>query len=945
MNINLFIYLFSGFFSLALQIIWQRKLFIIFGGTMYSVAIILCAWMLGLGIGSYLGGKITGKHKNPTRLFAYTQIAIAAYAMISTWLFNGVNAIDGTIFALQQNNLAISLLVRAAIIILILLIPTILFGAGLPVLTGALGKRQIPRLYYLNTLGSVIGAVMITFFFLPVLGTAKSIFTLSILILLINLAVILTAKNGPAEEVKEEPIRLKGKQEKFVLSPAGKKVLLILIPVLFFLSGFTSLSYELLYNRIILYLFSTTTFYTFSIILITFILGLTLGAFCYHLFQKRLHALSAKLLCFALLEVVIGFWHVLLPHYCVWVNENQFLVNVMNLFPGDFIGTVFRRSVFSGLLILPPIFIFGFIYPMVIDIYLYLKNENIQENVGKIGLFNLGGSTIGPIITGFFLIGVFQVAGSLRIVSILNLFIGLTIFSFLFTTTDFAKVKKFAGTCAVISGILILTSFLISNSFVTFYKIARMAEDNQLLLYKEGVFATVSVTQKTNHELSLNVNAMPEVPTDHDSIRTFRLLAYLPFVVKGDARSALCIAFGGGITFGSVCQVPALQEIKCAEICRDVLDAAGYFKDFNHNVRETHSQNIAIEDGRRFVEKTPQKFDLIICDSTHPAESDSWVLFTREFYAACNSKLNPNGIMAQWIPIHGLPLYDYKIILRTFAREFKEVSLFYCNHYSIVVGSSTPIRLSPENLAGLLQNSTIKSDLETANLSSLKEIEQTRVFESHDLKAFAGEGEIATEDFTPIQFSEIRRIGKRDARLDILDGFCDYLQQDQKRDPDLKFYQNITFKLHEYIYNNDYVNLLFYLDENKAELQKRGLDDNEFGIIFDNAKQIVVDYFFKQKHILEVKDNPTPENIKLIERLSFVISDNFDFQFIKGVLYFKTQNLTAALDVFLKLNQQKQIPQLSKFIIITLEQLGRKDEANRFQTEARQKFGPGFGEN
>lgn len=941
MNINLFLYLISGLFSLALQVIWQRQLFIIFGGTTYSVAIILCAWMLGLATGSYGGGKVAGRTDYPSKLFCFTQILIAGYVLLSGFLFQGLNLLDEKIFIMQQNQAAVSLVLRILVTFFILMIPTTLFGAGLPILTKATGKKWIPGLYYLNTLGSVVGALLVTFLLLPVLGAGKSLFIVAILALAVNITVIFTVKE-PRTAFKEETRRLPVKKEKLVFNPATKRILLVMIPVLFFLSGFTSLSYELLYNRIILFLFGTTTFYTFSIILIIFILAIALGAFCNHLLQNKL-AFSGKLLVFALMEVLIGFWHVILPHYSVAINENQFLVSVMNMFSEDFTGTVFRRSIFSGLIILPPVFLFGFLYPLIMELYLYLKEENPEQNVGKLGLFNLCGSALGPILTGFLLIGFLQVAGSLRFVALINVLIGLAVFTLIVARRELGKTGRTSRVLAVITGLIFLGSFLIPPTFDAFQKIARMGENNKLLYYKEGVHATVSVTEKANRELSLNVNAMPEVPTDHDSIRTFRLLAYLPFTIKGDARSVLCIAFGGGITFGSICQVDSLREIICAEICRDVLDAAVYFEDFNHHVAQTHQNKIVFEDGRRFVGKTPEKFDVIICDSTHPAEADSWVLFTKEFYSACQMRLNSGGLMAQWIPVHGLPLRDYKTILRTFTATFPEAALFYCNQYSIIIGSAGPVRITPESLAKLLENSVIKADLEGANLSTIEEIEETRMLDNMDLKAFTQPGEIATEDFTPIQFSEIRRIGKQDPRIDIVNGFYDYLNLAQEKDPDFKYYQMTTLKLHELIYKGDYLNLLLYLDDQKPELVKRNLYDNEFSIMMNNAKSVVTDYFFKEKHILEIKNNPIPENVKLIERLSSIISDNFDFQFIKGVLYFKIQNFDKALQVFLELKKQRQIPELYQFIIVTLKQLGRNGEAESYLTEGRGKFGPGFG--
>ena len=171
----LMLYLVSGFFSLALQVIWQRQLCIITGGTMYSVASIISIWMVGLAIGSYAGGKIARSGKNLGALFCWTQIITGLYVLVSPALFLVVNSVDARIFLLQTSHETLSIIVRALMLFSVLAVPISLIGAGFPILSSFLGKRHIPSLYYLNAVGSVVGAFVVSFFFLEKVGVKWSV--------------------------------------------------------------------------------------------------------------------------------------------------------------------------------------------------------------------------------------------------------------------------------------------------------------------------------------------------------------------------------------------------------------------------------------------------------------------------------------------------------------------------------------------------------------------------------------------------------------------------------------------------------------------------------------------------------------------------------------------------------------------------------------------------
>ena len=925
--VYLLLYLMSGFFSLALQVIWQRQLCIITGGTMISIASIISIWMVGLAIGSFAGGKIARNSRNLGALFCLTQIITGIYVLVSPALFHLANVFDSRIFLLQQSNEALSIALRPMLLLLVLAVPISFIGAGFPILSSLLGKRHISSLYYLNALGSVAGALLVSFLFLEKVGVRGSVILLSCTIIIVNALVLLLAKKPAPAGPSSLPERLPEKEffGKNPPSVAAKNVLLVILPVLFFLSGFTSLSYEFLYNRIILFIFKESSYYSFAIILILFILGISAGAFLYNAIKEKIVSLSGRLFWFAMLECFIGFWHILMPQLSVFIFTAQLVMNPDALTTNFFLGTVINRTSVAALLMLPPIIAFGILFPLVIELYVWLKNKNTSETVGYISFLNLAGSAIGPIVTVFFLIAFLQVGGALRAVSFLNILIAAVLF-FALIRKEFSGSRKKSIVFMSLLLVVVLTSVGFPSSFEIFQYLARQVETTHLLYYKENAVSTIAVTKDAAGVRMLSINCIPEVPTDYNALRTFRLLAYLPFMTKEHVQSVLTVAFGGGITFGSACQVNGVGEIKCVELCGDVLDAAGYFKNFNHNVISTHRDNIVIDDGRRYVEKSPSTYDIIICDLTHPALSDSWVLFTKEFYTACASKLRPGGVMAQWVPIHGLPLSDYKVILRTFAKTFKEVSLFYVNNYTILLGSASPIALSPEAFTALSQNPVVLQDLKNTNLSSLNDIERMQLMNSADIWNFAGKGEIASEDFSPVQFCQKRLTGAGNSQLEICNGFSDYLSRNPGKDPAITYYQLVTLKLREYIYQKDLVNLLVYFARQQKALSEKGLFDDEIpkALTSEDVKEMFYAYFFRGDGLDRLINDPTDDNVKALETLgatAFPAGD--EAELIKGALYYQAKKYDMAMGIFLKLYQNKPYPIVLKMINATAQKSGK----------------------
>ena len=170
----LLIFLLSGMTGLVYEIVWMKLLVLVMGNTVYSTTTVLAAFMGGLGLGSFLAGRFLHRVSLPLRTYGYVEGAIGLYALAVPLL---VAAADPLFGALYRSGAASSLsLVRLIVCGGILLVPTTLMGATLPLLSAYLADREtdlgwtIGKLYGINTLGAVLGAASAGFLLIPYLG-------------------------------------------------------------------------------------------------------------------------------------------------------------------------------------------------------------------------------------------------------------------------------------------------------------------------------------------------------------------------------------------------------------------------------------------------------------------------------------------------------------------------------------------------------------------------------------------------------------------------------------------------------------------------------------------------------------------------------------------------------------------------------------------------------
>jgi spermidine synthase len=340
-TIQWIIYLFfllSGATGLIYEVIWARLLGLNFGNTMYAISLVLATFMGGLALGSFVVIEYLKRYSHSLRIYAILELGIGLWALFVPEFLKSVENLYASLFPMVDSWLLFSslALVRFGLSILILLVPAMLMGGTLPVLTTYFTKnlqqvgRKLSLLYTLNTLGAVMGVWWVGFYALPWLGIK------------INLVIgaLCLWFDYKSEELPAQAEIPEAQPPAADLNP---KLAVFLVAGIF-VAGFSAMVYEISWTRALIMVLGSST-YAFSCILMAFLLGIALGSFIYNLIGRKI---SLGIFGFCLIEILIGVFCLLsLPAFSLLPRTYVFLYYFLP--SGDWIiqGLRFSFIIFS----------------------------------------------------------------------------------------------------------------------------------------------------------------------------------------------------------------------------------------------------------------------------------------------------------------------------------------------------------------------------------------------------------------------------------------------------------------------------------------------------------------------------------------------------------------------------------------------------------------------
>ena len=749
----------SGSAGLIHEVVWSRLLRHVMGNTVYSITTVLCAFMGGLALGSYAGGRIIDRRSDPLRVFAVLEGVIALYCLALPFLINGIEPVYKFFYQYTHANFYIFSLIRFFFSGLILLIPATFMGASLPVLTRFFAQSSnrigwsVGTVYGINTFGAVLGAFISGFILIPNIGVTKSIFVACLLNALAagsafllyrlikgqSLAIPVQDKTPEYDLQDSKNNRKDNRWKKFFnkiskgkssyepyVPHTGKAVLLVLIG--YGLAGFASLVYEIAWTRVISMMIGSST-YAFSMMLTAFILGLAIGSMVCAKFADRVRD---PLRTLAVIELVIG---VSALAFIPVIGALPFFVTSMiSRFMGSFWQLLIAEFFIIFLLMLIPTIFMGAAFP-VANRVLSLKRETIGRTVGNVYGANTIGTIFGSFIGGFVFIPFLGIQNSIFIAGAINIITALLFWN-MHRKYRLSKRVMTAGvtTVAMIVIIAVIPKWNSQDmSFGPFYAASLLdkneaqssdlmrefAESMKILFYKEGVDTTVAVKQDSEGTISLSVNGKPDASTGMTDMLNQKISAHIPAMLHPDPHNALVLGLASGITLGSLGLYP-LDSIDCLEISPVMIEASSYFSDYNRNILKDPRVNLIIADGRNHLALTNKKYDIIISEPSNPWIAGVADLFTKEFFELCRNRLTSQGVICAWLHFYNMDVKTFNSIVYTFTKVFPNSTIWKSAYGdSLLIGSPGNISVDYNNLLKRMAIPAVASDLKSINIDSV----------------------------------------------------------------------------------------------------------------------------------------------------------------------------------------------------------------------------------
>jgi spermidine synthase len=753
-------FIFSGATGLIYEVLWARILGLVFGATTLAVSTVLAAFMGGLALGSALAARFATRIRRPLRAYGLMEAGIAVYALLVPSLFRLIDALYVQIWQHFHPGFFAFSVWRFVLSSLILLVPTTLMGATLPVLSAALTRTagrtstSVTRLYACNLVGAIAGTLAAGFVLLPSIGVRATIVVAAIINVLVAFtAVLLERKSDLTAQVEPEVADSTAERSNQV---NAKGFWLFTA----FISGFVTISTQVAWTRILTMIIGSST-YAFSIVVALFLIGLSVGAWLVAR-SKFAQALRA-----AVLKVEVITVATLLISLVVLNWIPALLINLgMKFQVGSWLGLLSLQILSATLLVLLPAILMGMVMPLVL-VWASTGNESVAL-VGRSYAVNTVGAIVGAFVTGFVLIPRTGTKFTLLCSAALCLIVAGVAYQPRHDARDPA-VRKSVGyglTLAAVCLIFVLAppmnlADLSVGAYDTLIRIlARSREglqqdkseaggDNthKLLMYREGPTSTVSVRNDQN-TISMAINGRTNASDSEFDMPTQVMLAQIPVVVAPRLGKGLIIGFATGVSVGAMLQSP-IESVTCVELEPATIDGSRFFEHVNNRPLSDSRVRLVIDDARTYLRVTPERYDIIVSEPSHPWVAGVANLFTHEFFEMGRSKLSDEGVFVQWVQIYQLSTDSLKSVLATYQSVFPHVLVFRVLGASkgkdlILMGSNQPLDLS--RIPQRLNDPRTVAELGRVNLRSESDVKDWFVCDETRLGPAVAGAIINTDD-------------------------------------------------------------------------------------------------------------------------------------------------------------------------------------------------------
>lgn len=631
------VFFLSGFTALVYQVVWQRLLTLHYGVGAVSITLVVTVFMGGLGLGALLGGRLAGRVRNPLLIYAGIEFMIGLFGLASFWLLD----------ALGRHTAGSHLTLAFFFIGAFLVVPTTLMGMTLPILTKIYNALvadfglAVSQLYFVNTMGAAAGSLIAAYGLITFGGLDTALQVAAGINLLMGL-LILACRGGPAAK------------DRTAAPPPGPVIRWL--PAVVFVTGFLAIGYEIIWLRV-LGVLSKESPYAFSTILSMYLAGIAFGSLAMsrrmargisaaHR-EKLLYGMQAGIAAYVLASFLAFYWTSDIPPF-KWLKANSFAAG---LHPPDHWPPVsglleFGRALFVTVDIVfwPLLFVFipalmmGATFPLV-SVLSLRHAERDADTVARIYAWTILGNVLGGLVTGFALL---PYLGTERTVLLFSV-CGLAFLAPLAVRSGNSHPGPKTAVCAI--AVLLAAGFFpgqgqlyeaIHPNFG--FGTAHFEEG------REGVVFTYANGERIHNVINGTLHGGR--PNDGFIFEAIEALSHTP-----RAKRVLVIGYGTGEISDTLLLSGEIGELVIVELNHTLMANLRKIDLFSTSLSDPRIQFV-MDDGRRYLNRNPGRFDAILMDPIYHHAVYSNNIYSRQFFELARAHLEEHGVLMVWSDEH-----------------------------------------------------------------------------------------------------------------------------------------------------------------------------------------------------------------------------------------------------------------------------------------------------
>nr|WP_282452828.1 fused MFS/spermidine synthase [Lysobacter sp. CAU 1642] len=731
----------SGLAALVYQSIWTHYLGLQLGHAAYAQTLVLAIFMGGMALGAHWASRWSPGRRRLLLAYAAVEALVGLAGLLFHPLFLGWSELSQTILLPAAGPLGLGPALQWIAGALLILPQCVLLGATFPLLagdwlrrghSGGEEARVLGGLYFANSFGAALGALVATFLLLPRIGLPGAVAVAGALNLLVALGALMLARRHPEPTLPSPPSAGN--------APVARRLLAIAAA-----SSACSFVYEIVWVRLLNQALGTTL-HSFELMLCAFILGLALGGAAVRGLAARIGdarrwagAMQVAMGAAALLSLP------LLARSFDWVG---WLMQSLARNDAGYALYLLGSALVAIVIMLPAALFAGTTLPLFT---LALRREGGGEPaLGRIYAANTLGAIVGVLATVHLLIPLLGLRGALLLGALGDIALGLALLAQ--RRNALFKATLLVAPCLALAVLFGRIDPLAQASAV--YRTGEASLSGaRVLSMEDGKTATISVVQRgeglsilSNGKPDASITSLRSPPTGDEA--TMLMLAALPLALHPAPREVAMIGWGSGLSTHALLASQRVERLTSIEIEAAMARQARAFGERVQRAYLDPRSILHIDDARTVFAGSPLRYDVIISEPSNPWVSGVASLFTVEFYRLLRGRLAEGGLLVQWMQTYELDDALLASMLAALLEVFSEVEAYAAGDGDLILLAPTgPL---PAVLPAAWGEPALVAQLSRVGLDTPRNLLFHRIGDARLLRAFvAWQAQPAHSDFLP----------------------------------------------------------------------------------------------------------------------------------------------------------------------------------------------------